>query len=902
MRWTHGMRARLRLLFRGAAEERMEEELAFHLEMETEKNLRAGMSPREARRRAVLAFGGVEGHKEAIRDGRTFAWVGGLSLDFKLGFRMLRKYPGLTLVGGLAMAFAIWVGAGTFEFLNQVVNPTLPLPDGGRVVGIRQWDASKSAATRRVLHDFTAWREELSTVDDLGAFRTTDHNLMAPGVPAAPVEVAEMSASGFGVARTPPLLGRTLVEDDERPGAPPVTVIGYDLWQTRFGGDAKVVGRTVRLGSSQATVVGVMPKGFAFPVAHSLWIPLRLNILDYPRGQGPELDVFGRLAPGATVQQAQAELATVGARAAADNPETHGHLRPRVLPYAKSIMDLSGGEAVGLMSLNLFLVMLLVLVCGNVALLMFARAATREGEIVVRNALGASRGRIVVQLFTEALVLAGVAALVGLLAARFALRLVHGLVENEVLNGGRLPFWFHAGLSPLTVAYVLALTALAAVIVGVVPALKVTRGLGTRLRQATAGGGGFRFGGLWTAVIVTQVAVTILFPVEAYFAQRDIAELRSVDAGFAEEEFLSARLDMEGDAFAGAPADTSRAAMQARYGVRIGELERRLEADPAVAGVTFADVLPRMDHPERRVQVDGGAAAAPDGQPGHRVSSASVATDYFDVLGAPILAGRGFNAGDPGSGARAVIVNQSFVRLVLGGGNPVGRRVRELDADDQDAPESADAGPWYEIVGVVGDLGMSFGTRPTVAGIYHPVVPGGAWPAHLAVRVRGEPGSFAPRLAALAASVDPALQIRDVVPMDELSDPELRSTATRFWLVVVVSAGALLLSMAGIYAVMAFTVAQRTREIGIRVALGADARRIVAAIFRRPLTQVATGILVGGLLTAGFPSLVGGALTPTLAAVVATHMVLMMAVCLLACIVPTRRALRVEPMDALRAE
>jgi putative ABC transport system permease protein len=903
MRWTHGMRARLRLLLRGEAEARMDEELAFHLDMETEKNLREGMSPAEARRRALLAFGGVEGHKEALRDGRTFAWAGWVSLDLRLGVRMLRKYPGLTVIGGLAMAFAIWVGASTFEFLGQVARPTLPLPGGDRIVGIRQWDARASAAREQVLHDFVLWRDELSSIHDLGAFRTTRHNLAAPGVAPEPVTVAEMSASGFRVARVPALLGRTLVRDDERPGAPPVAVIGHDLWRTRFGGDAGIVGRTVRLGSTETTVVGVMPEGFAFPVAHGLWIPLRLNALEHPRGGGPALDVFGRLAPGASLREAQAELATLGVRAAADHPETHAHLRPRVMPYAESITGISGLQSLGLMSLNLFLLLLLVLVCGNVALLMFARAATREGEIVVRNALGASRGRIIVQLFTEALVLAGVAALVGLAAARFGVRLVHGLVENEVM-GGPLPFWFDAGLSPMTMIYVLAITALAAVIVGVIPALQVTRGLGTRLRQATAGGGGFRFGGLWTGVIVTQVAVTIVFPVEAFVAQRDMAALRSARVGFAESEFLSARLEMEGATSPGVradSADSTRAAALARYGARMEALERRLEADPAVAAVTFADVLPRMYHPEPIVRMDAGGAAAPeDGRPGHQVSAASVAIDFFDVLDVPILAGRGFDAGDPGSGARAVVVNQAFVRRVMGGRNPTGRRVRYVA--DGDEPAAADDAPWYEVVGVVADFGMSFGADGREAGVYHPVAPGGAYPVHLAVRVRGEPGAFAPRLTALATSVDPALQLHQVLPMDALSNPEMRSTATRFWLVVVVSAGALLLSLAGIYAVMAFTVAQRTREIGIRVALGADARRVVVAIFRRPLTQVVSGIVAGGVLTAVLPSMLGGAVTTGLVVVVATHMVLMMAVCLLACIVPTRRALRVEPMEALRAE
>jgi hypothetical protein len=236
----------------------------------------------------------------------------------------------------------------------------------------------------------------------------------------------------------------------------------------------------------------------------------------------------------------------------------------------------------------------------------------------------------------------------------------------------------------------------------------------------------------------------------------------------------------------------------------------------------------------------------------------------------------------------------------MGGRNPVGRRVRYL-ADDGE-PAAADEAPWYEVVGVVADFGMAFGGDRREAGVYHPVAPGGAYPAHLAVRVRGEPGAFAPRLAGLAAAVDPALQLHAVLPMDELSNPDMRSTETRFWLFVLVSGGAVLLSLAGIYAVMAFTVAQRTREIGIRVALGADARRVVLAVFRRPLTQVVAGIVAGGVLTSLLPPLIGGATTVGLVILVSMHMALMLAVCLLACIVPTRRALRVEPMEALRAE
>ena len=903
MNWTKRWRKRLRALLRkDAVESELDEELAFHLEMETRKNLRAGMSPEEARRQATLAFGGVERYKEEVRDARVLGWVSGLSLDFKLGFRMLFKYPGLTLVGGLAMAFAIWVGAGAFELLTQVVHPTLPLEDGGRVVGIQSWNTAKSRAEPRALHDFVTWREELRSVEELGAFREVERNLIAPGIAAEPAEVAEMTASGFGVARVPALLGRHLVEDDERAGAPPVVVLGHDLWQRRFRGDPAVVGREVRLGNRVHTVAGVMPEGFAFPVAHSIWAPLRLNALDHERGGGPAIQVFGRLAPGATLREAQAELATLGRRAAAEFPATHEHLRPRVLPYPEMIANVSGLTSLGLLSINLFLVMLLVLVCGNVALLMFARAAARESEIVVRNALGASRGRIILQLLAEALVLAGAAAAVGLAAAGFGLRWGLGVLETEM---GRLPFWFEARLSPATLLYTGVLTVLAAVIAGVVPALKVTRGLGTRLRQAAAGGGGFRFGGVWTAVIVAQVAVTLAFPVTAFFTRRDMAEIRSLDLGFPEEEYLSVRLEMDRETPSGAPTDTSGAVFLARFRARLQELERRLEAEPGVAGVTFAERLPRMYHPHRRIELDEGGAAPVDPRIGYRrVSSASVAPDYFAVLEAPILAGRGFHSGDLVAGARAVVVNQSFVDRVLGGHNPIGRRVRYLHLEEWDEPRPVDDEPWYEIVGVVRDMGMSVGGfDPKIAGFYHPAAPGGALPVHMAVHVRGRAEAFAPRLRSLAAAVDPTLRLHELVPLGEVQSGELRFLGFWFRLNLVVSSVALLLSLAGIYSVMSFTVSQRTREIGIRVALGADARRIVGAIFRRPLTQVGLGILAGSaLVVALLVPLTGGALSATQAGLVLLYAALMTGVCMLACIVPTRRALRIQPVEALRED
>jgi predicted permease len=550
-----------------------------------------------------------------------------------------------------------------------------------------------------------------------------------------------------------------------------------------------------------------------------------------------------------------------------------------------------------LLAANVFLLMLLVLICGNVAMLLFARAATREAEILVRFALGATRGQIVMQFFAEALVLGALGAVAGLAAVRLGLQWFMEVSAAEA--GGRLPFWLDAGLSPATLLYAGALTVLVAVIAGVVPALLATRsGVESRLRQVSAGGGGLRFGRMWTWVLVTQVAVTVAFPAAAFFAKRYVVGIQSLDVGFAAEEYLSARIEMDPDAGAGASADTS-ARFLARFAGSARALERRLATEPGVVAVTFTDHLPRTFHPRHVVEVEGVAAAAAQTGDRRTVSRASVAANYFGALEAPVLAGRGFRAGAPGSGAGGVVVNRSFVAQELGGHSPLGRRVRYLDPDDP----ARKPGPWHEIVGVVKDLGMVADDPAEGAGLYHPLAPGADYPVYLALRVRGDPESFVPRLRSLAAAVDPRLRLHEVLPLDEAGATLWLETAFLFDLLLLVSSVAVVLSLAGIYSVMSFTVSRRTREIGIRVALGAHRGRIVATIFARPLAQVGLGVAVGGGLTAALTLAVsGGEVSARGAALVMAHMALMVGVCMLAWIVPTRRALRIEPTEALRTD
>jgi putative ABC transport system permease protein len=829
------------------AETELAREIDAHLRLLEDGFLAQGMSPDDARYAARRAFGGVEQVKEHQRDERSYRWLAGWSMDLRLGVRMLVKYPGLTLIGGCAIAFGIAVGAAGFEGLTQIASPSLPLPSGHRIVAIEHVDLDTV-------------RSKLAAVELAGGYRTVERNLaVGDGVPE-PIAVAEISASAFEIAGRAPTLGRTLSPSDEAPGAGRVMVIGEDVWKRRFGSDPAIIGRSARLGAVEATVVGVMPADFGFPVSHEMWVPLPLDV--------PGVRVFARLSPGVRISEARAALAVVTAADSSPAPAAE-HSRPQIVPYLRSFLNEE--IAVGGAAMNAFIVMFLLLICANVASLVFARAVTRHTEIAVRTALGASRRRIVMQLFAESLVLAGVAAVVGLFAARSILGW-WWLSVMAVDAGGRPPFWLTSRISVTTVLYAAGLTIVTAAIAGVLPALKVTgRHIEGQLRQASAGNINARFGGVWTAIIVAQVAMTVAFPATAFFARQHVIGVQAVDVGFPSAQYLSAtlRTDREADA-------------------SYRELERRLLTDPAVAGVTFTDRLPRTTHPARRIEFDDESQAPKE------VSRAAVALNYFDVLGAPIQMGRGFHNGDLASDGRSVVVNDSFVRLTLGGRHAIGQRFRY--AQRQDEPASH----WFEIVGVVKDLGTIHDDVGNMAGVYHPAAPR-AGEIKLALHLRTDPAFFAPRLRATAAAVDSALRVHDVMPLDRVGADMWNELDFLWRLMAGVSILAMILSLAGIYSIMSFTVSRRTREIGIRIALGADARRIVGAILAQALRRVGGGVVAGGVMVGVLTWIVAG-LSPVEVAGVTAYSLLMLGVCLLACTVPTRRALQVQPTEALRAE
>lgn len=811
-------------------------------------------------------------------------------LDLRLGGRMLVKHPALTVVATIAVAFAIAVGTVGFEIARQALWPTIPLPDGNAILALRNWNAADNEAAGASRRDYELWRDGLSTMTDLSAVDVEERSIAIGAGPGQRETVANVTASTFALTRVPALIGRTLLEADERGDAGEVVVVGYDFWKNKLGGAADAVGRVIRISGTPVTIVGVMPRGYGFPQRNGVWRPLHLERI--PEASPRLTYVFGRLAPGHAREEATAQAAAIGARSATLFPETHKSVRLQVVSLPDAVSIWPDAAALVLASINVFLVLLAALLCGNVAMLLFARAVSRERELLVRTALGAGRGRLIMQLFTEALVLCAVGAAAGLVVARFVLARTWSMIEGQL---GPLPFWIDPSLSSTTILYAVGLTLFAAAIAGVVPALKVTSGgADGRLRAASSGSGGLRFGGVWTVVIVAQIALTTMLPVPLIGVAADVT--RKTPAGFPAEAFLTATLDL--DRFDGVEAggDAVPAVRAARLEARYRALADRLRQEPGVQDVTYADQMPLMRTRWRAIQMDPGPAAGHSERcvGGYCAGVVSVDPRFFDVVGAPVIRGRALTTADAEQRARAVLVNEFFVDQVMGGRNPIGRQFRF--SSDRDATAES----WYEIVGVVPDLGVSDNKGDLGrARIFQATLPKETGPLRVAIHVRGDPQRFAVRLHELAQAIDPGLRVIDPKPL-----PRLAESQDAFWLQLLIGLASVtvMLSLAGVYAVTAFAVARRTREIGVRVALGAQPLQILTLVFKRPVAQVALGIGVGAILALG---LANNDLSDVhlddfgRSAVFALSTILC---CAFACIVPTRRALRIQPGEALRDE
>jgi predicted permease len=871
----------------GAVDDDFEQELSAHLAAAEDDAVRSGLTREEARRVARVQLGGLTQLREANRAAQGLPWIGSCWLDVKLGVRLLLKYPGLTLVSTVALAIGIAIVAGFHAGTEFMVRPVLPNPQGDRIVAIWNHDASLADRGDQTLGDMLAWRRAVTTVEHIGAFVLQERAVSATdGLPRM-VGTAQISASAFEMLGVAPLMGRLLVEEDERPGGPKVALVAFEFWQSALLSDPAIVGKTIRVGGAQHIVVGVMPEGFAFPRSEQLWTPLSIPGTGLQPGEGPAIDrSFGRLAPSVTLHEAEAQLQVVGSRLSADHPETHATLRPRMVTFARSFLEADEPGLAQMMSAARLLIVIVVLIVAvNVGTLVYARNAARVGEVTLRMALGASRRRIALQMFMEALVLASLAGAVALAVMAWPLHLLREVFATSIAQGAPLPSWWVVRVGPSTMLIIVGLVLLCAVLTGILPALKLTdRQMRSRLQRVQDGVSGLRFGAATTAVIVTQVTISVaLLTVAGAQLRTLVSDWMSIgDGTFALAGYLTAELRWD-------------TADPARHEKTWRALGRQLSEEPGVRGVTF----------DTYFGVRPFEAASPDAPEPRWTYVVAIEPKYFAVFDTPILAGRAFDATDASDVRRPVaMVNEAFVRDVLSTGEAIGQRVQPFDRRGRRSPGEA-----LEIVGVVRDSprfeisqrGPAWATHPT---IYVPLT-ATASAVRMTLRMRDDPQQFVPRMSAIAAGIDPTLVVHQPRRLERIDSIDVLFLRLYGFGVAFLVFAVLLLATAGVYSMMSFTVAQRTREIGIRTALGARPTRVVADVFSRALRQVAAGTALGfalGFVFSDGPfALSSGLFTHGPGLMMAVAALILVTVGL-ACGIPLQRALRIQPTEALRAE
>ena len=776
--------------------------------------------------------------------------------ELKLGLRLIGKQPILSATIVLALATGIAMATMGFTVLDALLYGQLPYANGDRFIRIGAFDrdgrrSSLDLVQYRVLLDTT------TTLDHVGAGRGRPFSIEHPSGELEQVQGATITPRSMRVIPGSPIAGRTLIDTDGLPGAEPVVLIRDSLWKRRYGADPGLIGQQINIAGRMRTVIGVMPDTFEFPGSGELWIPIDDLTLGGSATTPPDVNVFGVIKPGVGIDAVNAELAQVTAAVASD-PSS---IRIRAWPYTGD----SDNANVAMSVLVAVLVMLLLVIASNVATLTLARTWARASELAVRSALGAGRARVVAQIFGEALVLGAIAAVIGLTAAHVVLRYL-----SQTLIP--LPFWVSFDPNPRTMLFVVFLTLLVSAVSGLLPALRVTR---HDLRDNLHAGRGSALGGfgrVGATLLVVEIALSIALLNGAVTMARAFRGLTGEVPALPKGQILTAHLGRVPD-----PVMRDR----------VVEAASKL---PGVMAAGAASHLPFESPLTRPVSVEG-LPAAP-----RRAPSQFVGPGFLEAIGAHAVAGRLLTATDflPGA-APVVVVNEPFVQKFFGGRNAIGQRIRNEGGDSLLV--------WHEIVGVVPDLGLSIGDPAFSGGFYIPVRDERLW--YVALRTTADPRTLIAPLRKAVASVDPDLQLEELVTLEEAAVEERAFVMGVSSALTAMGGMALLLSIVGIYALLSFMVTRRTREIGIRVALGANNRRVLTSIVGAASVYLAIGGALGTALGIAFVEMRSVILIqiPAPGILMPLTIVLTLAVAgASACWVPARRALRIRPAEALAAE
>jgi predicted permease len=857
------------------------EELRAHIDLLTEKKLGEGMNPEEARRAALIEVGGIEQVKERVREVRTGRPLEDLSQDLRYALRGLRKHRGFTAVAVITLALGIGANTAIFTVINTVLLRPLPYERPDQLVVLTEMISDRLIGVS--YPNFVDWRNQSTALENVAAMRVRESFNLTGAGESERLQGRLVSANFLATLGIKPIRGRDFLAEEDQPGANPVAIISHALWQRRFGADETIIGKQLTLNGQQFTVIGITPPNFQFAADADVSVPIGLSAERFKlRGKDPGINAFAQLKAGTSIETANAELNTIAARLEQQYPETNTGRRVHVESLRETVV---GQVRPTLLTLLGAVGFVLLIACANVANLLLTRSAGRQREMAIRTALGAGRARILRQLFTESAVLALAGGVVGLLLAIWGTSVISSYIPEGI------PRMSELGIDGRVLLFTLGASLLTGVFFGLAPALQSShRNLTETLKEGerNSSRGHNRAGKL---LVISEVALTLVLLVGAGLLVKSFWRLSQVDPGFDPQNILAMQI-----------AISARPEEGPRVNGFLSELQSRLKTLPGVQSVSISNGLPFEGANFPPFTIEGQPPPAPGQDPTGLLYT--VSTDYFKTMGIDLVRGRLFSPQDTRQSPQVALIDEVFARQYFPNQDPIGQRFKL-------ATPGADS---REIVGVVRHVehvGLE-GQTANIAEFYFnfdqiPIetLPRYVRRVNLLVRTTVEPLSLAAPVRSQISALDKDQAVFNVRTMEQALS---RSVAARRFSMILLGVFALLaltLAAVGIYGVISYSVAQRTREVGIRMALGAGTSDVIKLVVRDGLKLVMIGVgigLAGALLLTRMMTTLLFGVTPTDAVTYATVALGLIVVALIACCIPARRATKVDPLVALRFE